>query len=822
MASRLIEKIYTEETEEPDYLKEHLNNNLQYQQSSKSSAQAASKAGASKTSPTTSNSCLVMTKTSPIVAAELNADDEDEEFLLIHETTKTTTSSTKVKTSAGIEARKMTDDIEVNVVKTPLDSPTKHQIIKQVHDSMDNLRNELLNKGMHKYAEDVDTMNKNLELTRKKQEEMERLKREQELIRVEKERIEQEKEKLKQEAEQLRAERELILMASGSKHSPQSNLASSTNQLCSSSSTSSSVSTSSNHNDQNEFMNSFSKDAHGHHGNGYAGEANISPKSPLGSPHRKFQIPVVHHSQMNQQIVHQPHQNHWLIEEAERQRLAKEMNQQRVSPLHLAGHLRRSVPNLLTESAHTNLQNTQGSYIGLAPLPLSASSQQQPTANRFMYPNHQAPMSVGTSAMTHTSNLYHPSVAHVASRPPISHPVKATMTTGQTQSLHRPFGQVKSASNILSGKPPLRPTYENMTNNFPTSHHVIHSNGFGHSLNHAAGSQFGQQQRVMSTSQNDLKSALKYQKPAPIIQNGNYAHLPLGQQHSHSSSHLVNNHHQQPVPFNNHHSSLAIGYHGNEGNNITQNVKTPTTISLNQKCTGCAQILGQGSAMFIEKLGLAFHLKCFRCSVCNVPLGNGKEGTDVRVSGTNRLHCNNCFSNDLGNKTFSLNSNTSSSLLRSEGMATSTSSTNITNPSNSSAAFTGSTGSTGLGGYFKTSTNSNMNKKSNNYVNLNSDYINLNHLNESNFIDDFDDLYASTASSGSGAKNSNSSSTLFMKQPMGSSMSNGCNSLSYTHSSSAYNKSLDYLVLPNYLTSTSSSSTTFPKPKLNDFKSQHF
>ena len=61
--------------------------------------------------------------------------------------------------------------------------------------------------------------------------------------------------------------------------------------------------------------------------------------------------------------------------------------------------------------------------------------------------------------------------------------------------------------------------------------------------------------------------------------------------------------------------------------------------------------------MYIEKLGLAFHLKCFRCSVCNQTLGNGKEGTDVRVSGQNRLHCNNCFSNDLGNNSMIMNTN---------------------------------------------------------------------------------------------------------------------------------------------------------------------
>ncbi len=51
---------------------------------------------------------------------------------------------------------------------------------------MDNLKNQLLHKGMNKYADDVDNMNKNLDATRKKQEELERIKREQEQIKIEK------------------------------------------------------------------------------------------------------------------------------------------------------------------------------------------------------------------------------------------------------------------------------------------------------------------------------------------------------------------------------------------------------------------------------------------------------------------------------------------------------------------------------------------------------------------------------------------------------------------------------------------------------------
>jgi F-box protein 20 len=58
-------------------------------------------------------------------------------------------------------------------------------------------------------------------------------------------------------------------------------------------------------------------------------------------------------------------------------------------------------------------------------------------------------------------------------------------------------------------------------------------------------------------------------------------------------------------------------------------------------------ILGQGSAMVIESLGLYYHIECFRCYVCNIPLSSSFEGTDVRVR-NNRLHCQNCFSDENG------------------------------------------------------------------------------------------------------------------------------------------------------------------------------
>ncbi|CAF4480598.1 unnamed protein product [Rotaria socialis] len=73
------------------------------------------------------------------------------------------------------------------------------------------------------------------------------------------------------------------------------------------------------------------------------------------------------------------------------------------------------------------------------------------------------------------------------------------------------------------------------------------------------------------------------------------------------------------------------------------------SVSGKLRCSRCTDELGQGSAMVIESLGLYYHIECFRCCVCNIPLASSFEGTDVRVR-NNRLHCQNCFSDDNGVK----------------------------------------------------------------------------------------------------------------------------------------------------------------------------
>ncbi|UJR31321.1 hypothetical protein I4U23_018819 [Adineta vaga] len=82
---------------------------------------------------------------------------------------------------------------------------------------------------------------------------------------------------------------------------------------------------------------------------------------------------------------------------------------------------------------------------------------------------------------------------------------------------------------------------------------------------------------------------------------------------------------------------------------INSNNNRVLSVSGKLHCSKCNEELGQGSAMVIESLGLYYHIECFRCFVCNIPLSSSFEGTDVRVR-TNRLHCQNCFSDENGVK----------------------------------------------------------------------------------------------------------------------------------------------------------------------------
>ena len=175
----LIEKIYTEQNDEDD-----LSTDGNHKDSGKMSSSYEDSNSPRSASNRTNNkprqqqqlqnsksNSIVVTKTSPLVAAAIGNDEEDEFSLMLSENSNR-------------------DKIQHHQTSL-IDNSIKHQIIKQVSESMDNLKNELLNKGMDKFADDVDAMNKNLEVSKKKADEMERIKREQTLIRKEKVNLQQ-------------------------------------------------------------------------------------------------------------------------------------------------------------------------------------------------------------------------------------------------------------------------------------------------------------------------------------------------------------------------------------------------------------------------------------------------------------------------------------------------------------------------------------------------------------------------------------------------------------------------------------------------------
>lgn len=472
---------------------------------------------------------IVMTKTSPIVAAALSQAEEE--------------------------------DFDTVDKKITAENSQKKLMLKQVHESMDSLKSQLLQKGVTEVAPQEKTspqLARDYAMEKQNQEEKraELLKREQEAIKLEKQKIEEEKERLRLEAEQLRIERELIYMATKAKSSAcqiaatSGTTSSSTSSTCSANDQldtdySTSNMTPTDPADQYKVLNQFS----------CQGNRASSPKS----------IPIIFPNNYNENKYSklrdyqniEPQQStlpqQWLIEEAERQRNAKLAN---TNSIHIASaeqkqKHRRSVPNMnQIMDQGNNYQNMQ----------YSTNYQNIGYVNQLI-PSNTAPA---------VSRIYEKQRGNKSS----------TASRSQQQ---QPKYQPRHANTQLTPNPYMAKP--------PASRSQI------------------------STSQTDLKHKKN-----------------LSSKSSHQQQSLSNST-----------SSLS----GSKGG--------PPVISLNQKCSCCAQVLGQGSAMFIEKLGLAFHLKCFRCSVCNVPLGNGKEGTDVRVSVTNRLHCNNCFSNDLGKIYFNFN-----------------------------------------------------------------------------------------------------------------------------------------------------------------------
>jgi len=105
----------------------------------------------------------------------------------------------------------------------------------------------------------------------------------------------------------------------------------------------------------------------------------------------------------------------------------------------------------------------------------------------------------------------------------------------------------------------------------------------------------------------------------------------------------------QVPPRNAEGASTSPGASSSSSSSTQQQTDRMLSVSGKKKCSHCKEELGRGAAMIIESLRLFYHLRCFQCCVCHVQLGNGSAGTDVRVR-NNKLHCQNCYSNDEGLK----------------------------------------------------------------------------------------------------------------------------------------------------------------------------
>lgn len=156
-------------------------------------------------------------------------------------------------------------------------------------------------------------------------------------------------------------------------------------------------------------------------------------------------------------------------------------------------------------------------------------------------------------------------------------------------------------------------------------------------------------------SQNNVRYAPNaYNGKQRVAYNQNHWLLQEAELRMESSSSWLKNANGIPQPQQQPHSKIA----------------GQPSVSGKKKCSSCMDELGKGcAAMVVESLSLFYHINCFRCSVCNVQLGeycnirvstlittffvttlgNGTVGTDVRVR-NNKLHCQNCYSNDEGER----------------------------------------------------------------------------------------------------------------------------------------------------------------------------
>eukprot|EP00096_Caligus_rogercresseyi_P009901 TRINITY_DN3466_c0_g3_i4.p1 TRINITY_DN3466_c0_g3~~TRINITY_DN3466_c0_g3_i4.p1 ORF type:complete len:772 (+),score=260.42 TRINITY_DN3466_c0_g3_i4:243-2558(+) len=211
------------------------------------------------------------------------------------------------------------------------------------------------------------------------------------------------------------------------------------------------------------------------------------------------------------------------------------------------------------------------------------------------------------------------------------------------------------------------PTYENSVDLRNNKANLMHQPGGQQPIpnqnSNSSSLHFSKQQQNMSQQQPIYNNYPPNSSNASNNNNNNiisynyentYANVQAQQQMHHSPPGQGNNYPAMRESINN----IANHHPTNSNARVPgpqvppRNMENPDrmlSVSGKKKCSHCREELGRGAAMIIESLRLYYHLRCFQCCVCQIQLGNGTAGTDVRVR-NNKLHCQNCYSNDEGLK----------------------------------------------------------------------------------------------------------------------------------------------------------------------------
>ncbi|XP_040563922.1 uncharacterized protein [Lepeophtheirus salmonis] len=288
--------------------------------------------------------------------------------------------------------------------------------------------------------------------------------------------------------------------------------------------------------------------------------------------------------------------NHWLIQEAEQRRIT-EMQQQPPSR-NLANNATIS-QNKTSPSNHYGQSRNNGGGGGH-------------NNNSHTYEN-------SVEIRNNKANLHHQS-------PPQPQPQQPTIPNHNNSSSSSMHYSKQATTTTTVAQQQQQPIY----NNYPPA-----NNSYSYENTYA------------NVQQPPPPSQQQQQHPPQQLQQQQINHSPPG--HNNNNNYPTMSM-RESINNSNNHTNSNVRVPGPQV--PPRNMENPDrmlSVSGKKKCSHCREELGRGAAMIIESLRLYYHLRCFQCCVCQIQLGNGTAGTDVRVR-NNKLHCQNCYSNDDGLK----------------------------------------------------------------------------------------------------------------------------------------------------------------------------